>query len=84
MKKQITLRVDEDVLDWFRGRGKGYQSHINKALRFYVDNFTQSERVVQPAPVLGKISKSSIKRAIAKKVEDKDPFFKPMPKGGKK
>ncbi len=32
-KKQVTLRLDQDVLDWFRGQGSGWQSRINEALR---------------------------------------------------
>jgi len=29
----VTLRIDEDVLVWFKAQGKGYQSRINKLLR---------------------------------------------------
>lgn len=36
-KQQITLRVDADVLSFFRGTGKRYQSRINAALREYVN-----------------------------------------------
>lgn len=36
-KCQITLRIDDDVLEWFRHHGKGYQSKINAVLRSYVD-----------------------------------------------
>jgi uncharacterized protein (DUF4415 family) len=39
IKQQITLRLDADVLDWFRRhpqRGEGYQTSINRALREYV------------------------------------------------
>lgn len=32
-KRQITLRVDEDVIARFRQSGKGWQSRINEALR---------------------------------------------------
>lgn len=32
-KKQVTLRLDQDVLDWFRAQGSGWQSRINEALR---------------------------------------------------
>ena len=35
-KKQITLRIDEDVLDWFRNHGPGYQTQINQLLREYM------------------------------------------------
>jgi uncharacterized protein (DUF4415 family) len=36
-KKQITLRIDPDVLAFFRKHGKGYQSTINAVLRKYVE-----------------------------------------------
>jgi uncharacterized protein (DUF4415 family) len=37
VKQQITLRVDADVLTWFRShKKKGYQTEINQALRQYV------------------------------------------------
>lgn len=36
-KQQITLRMDADVLRFFRGTGKRYQSRINAALREYVN-----------------------------------------------
>jgi uncharacterized protein (DUF4415 family) len=32
-KRQITARVDADVLDWLKQQGKGYQSRINAILR---------------------------------------------------
>jgi uncharacterized protein (DUF4415 family) len=34
-KESVTLRVDKDVLDWFRKQGKGYQTRINAVLRAY-------------------------------------------------
>jgi uncharacterized protein (DUF4415 family) len=33
LKRQITARVDADVLDWLKAQGKGYQSRINAILR---------------------------------------------------
>lgn len=36
-KKQITLRIDPDVLAFFRKSGKGYQTSINAVLRKYVE-----------------------------------------------
>lgn len=36
-KQQITLRIDADVLDWFKRNGPGYQTQINRLLRAYVD-----------------------------------------------
>ena len=35
-KEQVTLRIDADVLEWFRSRGKGYQTQINQLLRAYM------------------------------------------------
>ena len=36
-KRQITLRLDPDILDFFRRTGKGYQTTINAVLRKYVE-----------------------------------------------
>jgi len=36
-KEQITIRVDSDVLNWFRSHGKGYQTRINALLRAYME-----------------------------------------------
>jgi uncharacterized protein (DUF4415 family) len=33
IKRQITARVDADVLEWLQSQGKGYQSRINAILR---------------------------------------------------
>ena len=33
IKQHVSLRIDADVLAWFRARGKGYQTHMNEALR---------------------------------------------------
>ena len=35
-KQQVTLRLDADVLEWFRSLGKGYQTRINTLLRAYM------------------------------------------------
>ena len=40
-KQQITLRLDADVLDWFRARGTGYQTQINSLLRAYMEAHRQ-------------------------------------------
>jgi uncharacterized protein (DUF4415 family) len=36
-KQQITIRVDADVLKWFRAQGEGYQTRINALLRAYME-----------------------------------------------
>lgn len=46
VKQQITLRLDADVVTWFKRQapgGRGYQTRINRALREYV---LQRERSV--------------------------------------
>ena len=36
-KAAISLRVDADVLEWFKAQGPGYQTRINLVLRAYRD-----------------------------------------------
>ena len=36
-KQQLTIRVDGDVLDWYKQQGQGYQTKINSLLRAYMD-----------------------------------------------
>jgi len=36
LTEQITLRIDADVLAWFRAGGNKYQTRINAALREYI------------------------------------------------
>jgi uncharacterized protein (DUF4415 family) len=33
IKQLVSIRVDADVLNWFRGRGKKYQTYMNEVLR---------------------------------------------------
>lgn len=33
VKKQVTLRIDADVLAWFKAQGGKYQTEVNRALR---------------------------------------------------
>jgi uncharacterized protein (DUF4415 family) len=37
-KKHINIRIDADVLDWFKATGRGYQTRINQVLRAYVES----------------------------------------------
>jgi len=32
-KQRISLRVDREVVDWFKSKGPGYQTRINRILR---------------------------------------------------
>ncbi len=45
-KTRITIRIDDDILDWFRGEvdaagGGNYQTLINQALREYMNQQQQ-------------------------------------------
>jgi uncharacterized protein (DUF4415 family) len=33
IKRPVTLRLDADVIAWFKAQGQGYQTRINRALR---------------------------------------------------
>ncbi len=36
-KQQLTVRLDTEVIDWFKSRGPGYQTRMNAVLRGYVE-----------------------------------------------
>lgn len=36
-KSLISLRIDQDVIEWFKGQGPGYQTRINAVLRAFRD-----------------------------------------------
>jgi uncharacterized protein (DUF4415 family) len=36
VKRLTSLRIDADVLEWFKAGGEGYQTRMNAALREYV------------------------------------------------
>ncbi len=38
IKKQLTIRLDADVLDWLKGHGRGYQTRINRILRVVMES----------------------------------------------
>lgn len=37
-KKQLTVRIDDDVIEWLRSMGKGYQTRINHILRVAMEH----------------------------------------------
>jgi uncharacterized protein (DUF4415 family) len=49
LKRQLTVRLDADVIAWLRGQGKGYQTRLNHLLRSAmladVDNGTNGKRM---------------------------------------
>jgi len=36
-KQQLTLRLDQEIVDWFKAHGPGYQTRMNAVPRSYVD-----------------------------------------------
>jgi uncharacterized protein (DUF4415 family) len=36
LKQIVTIRLDTDMLEWFKGAGPGYQTRINQILRQYM------------------------------------------------
>jgi len=36
-KNQLTLRIDQDIIEFFKGQGRGYQTRINQLLRAYME-----------------------------------------------
>ena len=62
-KTRITIRLDDDLLDWFRGQvrsagGGNYQTLINDALRAYVQ-----ERKKPLETVLRRVVREELRRA---------------------
>jgi uncharacterized protein (DUF4415 family) len=43
-KAIVTLRLDRDVLEWFKQKGRGYQTRINALLRAYIESQDQPRR----------------------------------------
>lgn len=47
LKKQITIRIDADVLDWFRHTGAKYQSLMNRACREYMEQHVHAKKATK-------------------------------------
>jgi uncharacterized protein (DUF4415 family) len=43
-KKAISIRVDEDVLDYFKKEGTGYQRRMNAVLRSYMQQMSKAKK----------------------------------------
>jgi uncharacterized protein (DUF4415 family) len=44
-KTSVHLRLDNDVVEWFRARGKGHLTRMNAVLRAYVEAQKQHPRL---------------------------------------
>ncbi|HTS37056.1 MAG TPA: BrnA antitoxin family protein [Candidatus Solibacter sp.] len=43
-KKSVTMRLDEDILDWLKGYGPGYQTRVNLLLRHAMTNSAEPRK----------------------------------------
>jgi uncharacterized protein (DUF4415 family) len=41
-KKSVTIRLDDDVVKWFKAQGKGWQTKMNWVLRLYFASHRKS------------------------------------------
>jgi hypothetical protein len=74
-KERITIRLDADILDWFRQQavaqgGGSYQSMINQALREYmVDRQSPLEELVR------RVVREELEQIIPRKQSKNHPFY---------
>jgi uncharacterized protein (DUF4415 family) len=54
IKRPISIRVDADVLSWFRALGGKYQSGMNRALREYMQRHRSQNKVSKRATAHGR------------------------------
>lgn len=43
-KRPVSIRLDQDIVEWFKGHGRAYQTRINSVLKSYVDTMRQREQ----------------------------------------
>lgn len=48
-KKMVNLRLDGDIIRWFKEGGKGYQTRINAVLRAYYEHEKRKARGMDPS-----------------------------------
>ena len=60
-KKSVSLRIDSDVLDWYKLQGPGYQTRMNAVLRMYMraKNKSVSKMPMRKAPIQRKRTKKA-------------------------
>jgi uncharacterized protein (DUF4415 family) len=49
-KQSVSLRLDREVMEWFKKRGRGYQTRINAVLRAYVSSHGEDPASPPAAP----------------------------------
>ena len=48
-KQAISVRLDPDILEFFKAAGPGYQTRMNAALRLYMNGCREESRAKKPA-----------------------------------
>lgn len=48
LKQIVTIRLDTDMLEWFKGAGPGYQTRINQILRQYMADHQDDQAGTKP------------------------------------
>jgi uncharacterized protein (DUF4415 family) len=43
-KRAVSIRLDQDVIDFFKAKGRGYQTRINAVLRSYMEHEEKKRR----------------------------------------
>jgi len=71
-KEPISLRVDEDVLAWFRKGGPRYQSRMNAVLRSYMKETIKRSRSKQRQP--SRVSEKEIQPAYSPRKSKPSPY----------
>ena len=50
LKQIVTIRLDTDMLEWYRGAGPGYQTRINQILRQYMADHRAEVEIEEAQP----------------------------------
>jgi uncharacterized protein (DUF4415 family) len=64
-KQRLTLRLDADLLEWFKAQGSSYQARINAVLRAYVEGAQTDALTTLPASVALQGLRGRIARGLA-------------------
>lgn len=64
-KKAVSLRIDPDILQWYKSQGSGYQTRMNAVLRMYMQGKTRTARNV-PNRRMHLTGKSKIRKRTGK------------------
>lgn len=51
VKKKVCMYIDADIVEWYKAKGKGYQTQINKVLR--ADMLRESVQVYRSSHIEG-------------------------------